>query len=161
MILFALAPTWLVWVLVALLFAAAAEDATRLKISNITVAAVIAGAIAATALHGFANASWQNALVFAVLLAGGTMLFARGLVGGGDVKLLAAVGVWCNINVALGMLVAVFFSGGILAMIILGLRMFAPATAAARIVVLRPRSGIPYGIAIAAGALITLAIQRR
>ena len=45
--------------------------------------------------------------------------------------------------------------------IILGLRMFAPATAAARIVILRPRSGIPYGIAIAAGALITLAVQRR
>lgn len=159
--LLALAPIWLVWVLVALLVAAAAEDATRLKISNITVAGVIAGAIAAAALYGIAHASWQNGLVFAALLAGGTVLFGRGVVGGGDVKLLAAVGLWCNINVALGMLIAVFFSGGILAMIILGLRMFAPATAAARIMVLRPRSGIPYGIAIAAGALISLAIQRR
>ena len=68
MILFALAPTWLVWTLVALLVAAAGEDATRLKISNITVVGVIAGAIAAAALHGLAYASWQNALVFAVLL---------------------------------------------------------------------------------------------
>lgn len=158
--LFESAPVWLVWVLAALLVAAALEDAIRLKISNMLCLGVLVGSLIAMAMAGPEIALWQNAMVFAALLGGGTLLFAKGMVGGGDVKLLAAVGLWCNLPTALFMLTSVFLSGGVLAILILGARTFAPAGAAARVVVLRPRAGIPYGIAIAAGALLTLALQR-
>lgn len=158
--LFDSAPIWLAWALAALLIAAALEDAIRLRISNIFCLAVLVGSIIAMAMAGPEIALWQNALVFAALLGGGTILFAKGMVGGGDVKLLAAVGMWCNLTTAFLMLATVFLSGGVLAILILGARTFAPAGAAARIVVLRPRAGIPYGIAIATGALLTLLLQR-
>lgn len=158
--LFESAPLWLAWALAALLVAAAAEDAVRLRISNILCLAVLAAAVAAMAIGGFEISLWQNALVFAALLAGGTFLFGRGLFGGGDVKLLAALGLWCNLSAAVAMLSGVFISGGILAVIILAARTFAPAAAATRIVILKPRGGIPYGVAIAAGGLLSLALQR-
>jgi prepilin peptidase CpaA len=158
--LFASAPAWLAWVLAALLVAAALEDAIRLRISNLICVGVLAGALIAMAVAGPDIALWQNGLVFAALLGGGTLLFAKGVVGGGDVKLLAAVGLWCNLTTAFFMLTSVFLSGGVLALLILGARTFAPAGAAARVVVLRPRAGIPYGIAIAAGALLTLVLQQ-
>lgn len=158
--LFESAPEWLAWLLAALLIAAAAEDAVRLKISNILCFGVLAAAIAAMLLSGPDISLWQNALVFTVLLAGGTLLFSWGKMGGGDVKLMATLGLWCNIPSALNLLLGVFLSGGVLALLILGARMFAPAAAARRVVVLRPGSGIPYGVAIAAGGLIALALHR-
>ena len=158
--LFESAPLWLAWALAALLVAAAAEDAVRLKISNVLCLSVLAAAIAAMAISGFEISLWKNALVFAALLAGGTFLFGRGLFGGGDVKLLAALGLWCNLDAAIAMLSGVFISGGVLALVILAVRTFAPAAAAAHIVILKPRGGIPYGVAIAAGGLLSLALYR-
>ena len=158
--LFESAPEWLVWLLAALLVAAAVEDAVRLKISNILCLGVLAGAIAAMGFSGPDISLWQNALVFTVLLAGGTFLFSLGKMGGGDVKLMATLGLWCDIPSSLNLLLGVFLSGGVLALLILGARMFAPAAAGRRVVVLRPGSGIPYGVAIAAGGLIALALHR-
>ena len=158
--LFELAPSWLAWVLAALLLAAAGEDAVRLKISNLLCLSVLLAAIAAMVISGFEADVWQNLLVFAALLAGGTFLFGRGLFGGGDVKLLAALGLWCNLGAAVAMLSGVFISGGILAIVVLAVRTFAPAAAAERIVILKPKGGIPYGVAIAAGGLLSLALYR-
>lgn len=158
--LFESAPEWLAWLLAALLVAAAAEDAVRLKISNILCLGVFAGALAAMAASGPDISLWQNALVFVVLLAGGTLLFARGKMGGGDVKLVASLGLWCDLTSALNLLLGVFLCGGLLAILIICGRMLAPAAAAGRVAVLRPGSGIPYGVAIAAGGLIALAVHR-
>ena len=154
------APHWLAWLLASLLVAAAVEDAVRLKISNLTCLGVFAGAIVAMVMGGFDIALWQNALVFTILLAGGTLLFSSGKMGGGDVKLLAALGLWCDITGALNLLLGVFLSGGLLAILIIGARMVAPAGNSSRVVVMRRGSGIPYGIAIAAGGLIALALTR-
>lgn len=158
--LFASAPMWLAWCLVALLVAAAIEDAVRLKISNVLSLAVFIAAIVAMVLGGLEVALWQNALVFAVLLAGGTLLFGAGKMGGGDVKLLAAVGLWCSLKAAVTLLPMVFITGGLLALVILLARTIAPEGSSRRVMVLKPGSGIPYGIAISAGALITLALSR-
>lgn len=158
--LFESAPAWLAVVLAALLVAAAVEDAVRLRISNLLCAGVLAAALIAMAMAGLEATLWQNALVFAALLGVGTLFFGRGWMGGGDVKLLAALGLWCNLPTAVFLLTSVFLSGGVLALLILGARTFAPAGAAARIDVLKPRAGIPYGIAIAAGAVLTLWMQR-
>lgn len=158
--LFASAPIWLAWALAALLVAAAAEDAVRLRISNILCLGVFAGALVAIGAGGLETSLWQNALVFAALLGAGTLVFGKGWMGGGDVKLMAALGLWCNFSAALSLLTSVLLSGGVLALLILGARTFAPAGAAGRVVVLKPGGGIPYGVAIAAGGFIVLALNR-
>jgi prepilin peptidase CpaA len=158
--LLATAPTWLAWCLAALLVAAAIEDAVRMRISNVLCLAVFAAAIVAMFIGGLEIALWQNALVFAALLGAGTLLFGMGKMGGGDVKLLAAVGLWCSLKTALTLLPAVFITGGLLALIVVAARTIAPKGAGGRIIVLKPGSGIPYGIAIAVGALVTMAIYR-
>ena len=155
------APQWLALLFTALLVAAAAEDAARLRISNITVLLVIGAAVIAAIVVGPALALWQNLAVFAALLAIGTPMFAAGKLGGGDVKLLAAVGLWFSLKGALWMLLDVVLAGGALAIVILALRSLGWSDKIrSRVVVLRPRSGIPYGVAIAAGALIAMWLQR-
>lgn len=155
------APLWLALIFSVLLVVAAAEDAARLRISNVTVGLVIVAAVIAAILVGIQFGLWQNLVVFAVLLIAGTPLFAAGKLGGGDVKLLAAAGLWFSIKGAAWMLIAVMMAGGVLAIVVLALRMFSWSEAAReRIVVLRPKGGIPYGVAIAAGALIATALQR-
>jgi prepilin peptidase CpaA len=155
------APQWLALLLAVLLVAAAAEDAVRLRISNVTVLLVIGGAIAAAIVAGPEVRLWQNLAAFAGLLAVGTPLFAAGKLGGGDVKLFAAAGLWFDLLGAAGLLLAVALSGGVLALLVLLARTLTWSEGARRrVVVLRPGGGIPYGVAIAAGALITMALQR-
>ncbi|MEO6255478.1 MAG: prepilin peptidase [Sphingomicrobium sp.] len=154
------APQWLAWLLAITLLIAAAEDAVRLRISNYTVIAVLALAIVAIVLAGFSTSLWENAVVFAAVLAVGTFLFAREILGGGDVKLLAAVCLWFNLSGSLALLTSVAIAGGVLAVLILSARMFVGNTASNRIAILNKNSGIPYGIAIAAGALVTMALAR-
>ena len=155
------APQWLALVLALLLLAAAAEDAARLRISNLTIGLVLLAAIAAALIAGPELGLWQNLAVFAGLLALGTPLFAAGKLGGGDVKLLAATGLWFDVEDAGWMLLYVFLSGGVLALLIIAARSLRwRDRTRQRVAVLRPRSGIPYGVAIAAGALTAIALQR-
>ena len=148
-------PTWLVILLFAALVAAAIEDFIRLKISNITCLVVLVTALIAMGLNGFPLALWQNALVFAVLLAAGTPLFATGKMGGGDVKLLACLGLWVNISAGLWLLASTLIAGGILAVIYIAVRVARGARLGKRY----QSKGIPYGIAIAAGASLIFAGQ--
>ena len=158
--LLATAPTWLAWILAALLVAAAIEDAVRMRIANILCLAVFLAAIVAMIVSGLEVALWQNLLVFAALLGAGTVLFGMDKMGGGDVKLFASIGLWCNLKTALTLLPAVLITGGLLALIILAARMIAPKGAGTHVIVLKPGSGIPYGIAIAAGTLIVASVLR-
>lgn len=156
-----LAPQWLALVLAALLIAAATEDGIRLRISNITVALVLVGAIVAAVLVGPQLVLWKNLVVFLALLAVGTPMFAAGKLGGGDVKLLAATGLWFDFHGALWMLICVALAGGVLALVVLILRAISwSEKLRARVVLLRPKAGIPYGIAIASGALVAMWLER-
>ena len=155
------APQWAALLLIALLLAAAAEDAVRLRISNITVLLAIVAAVIAAIVVGPTLALWQNLAVFAALLAVGTPMFAAGKLGGGDVKLLAALGLWFNLKGALWMLLDVVLAGGVLAILIIALRSLGwSEKIRRRVVLLQPGGGIPYGVAIAAGALIAMGLQR-
>jgi prepilin peptidase CpaA len=149
------APWWLVAFLVLVLIAAALEDALRFRISNITCAAVFAGALVAMALHGFAWDLWQNALLCLAILAVGTIAFAAGWLGGGDIKLLAAIGLWFDLSAAAGLIAAVFVAGGLVGLLYIGGRRLVHATrlSAAR------QAKIPYGLAIVAGTAFMLANQ--
>ncbi|MEO5972748.1 MAG: prepilin peptidase [Sphingomicrobium sp.] len=159
--LFASAPLWLIAIFTLLLVLAAAEDAVRLTISNLLVAAVLVAALAAMALGGFSLGLWQNAAVFAAILAAGTILFAYGKMGGGDVKLFAAVGLWCDFRTALVVLAAVFITGGVLALLVIATRTAVPAAASGRLAALKRGAGIPYGVAIGAGTLLAMFLRLR
>ena len=155
------APQWLALILAILLVVAAAEDAARLRISNITVLLVLVGAVVAAVVAGPEVGLWQNLVVVLALLAVGMPMFAAGKLGGGDVKLLAAVGLWFDFKGALWMLIAVAIAGGILALLVLVVRSLKwSEEKRRRIVLLRPGGGIPYGVAIATGALIAMVLQR-
>jgi prepilin peptidase CpaA len=113
-------------------------------------------AIVAMGLHGFPAALWQNALVFAAVLVVGTFAFGRGWLGGGDVKLLAVVGLWVGFRGAIALLAAVFIAGGVIAAVYI-------AKGAMKGVARHQRKkarNVAYGVAIAAGALVTFAVQR-
>ncbi len=155
------APQWLALILAFLLVAAAVEDAVRLRISNVTVGLVLVAAVVATIMAGIEVRLWQNLVVFIALLAAGMPMFAAGKLGGGDVKLLAASGLWFDFGGALGMLIAVALAGGILALLVLAIRAIGwSEEMRRRVALLRPGGGIPYGVAIAAGALIAMAFLR-
>jgi prepilin peptidase CpaA len=155
----------------AVMAVAAFEDFRRLTIPNLLPLLLCAAwplYVAATptqggALHG-ALAALGCAL--AVFL-GGAVLFARGWLGGGDVKLLSAATLWAGAPQTPALLVLTGILGGVLALVLLSPigGLIAPAS--------RPRSGwpggpggpaeaptssipVPYGVAIAAAGLIVV-----
>lgn len=150
----------LIWILAALLIAAAIEDSVRLRISNLLSLAILVLAVVAALVAGAKLDAWQNLAVFAGLLALGTLLFATGKFGGGDVKLLAVTGLWVDFVGALQLLSAIFIAGGLLALVVLGSRMVASPALRQRVAVLAPGAGIPYGVAISIGSLFTIAFER-
>jgi prepilin peptidase CpaA len=95
---------------------------------------------------------------FAVLVAG-IALFAFGLLGGGDAKLLAAASLWIGYNDLLMYMVTAAYIGAALSIAIVIYRgMLPPRWAIGLNWAMRlynKKEGIPYGIALAGGALLT------
>ena len=75
------------------------------------------------------------------------IFFAIGAMGGGDVKLIAALGLWFPVNAMLNLLIIMSILGGILTLAML---------AHHRLTKRNGQPEIPYGIAIAAAALWTI-----
>lgn len=152
-----IAPTWLLALLALLLLAAAVQDATTMRISNLLSLGVIVLAVTAMALHGFTLPMWQNGMLFLVLLLVGTAIFSTGALGGGDVKLLAALGLWFKFADALWLLVVIAIAGGVVALVmIVGRRLLARASGTRT-----TRGMIPYGVAIVAGTAFMIGIELR
>ena len=147
----ALAPDWLFWMLLACLAAAAIQDIAQLRIWNLTCAAIVLLAIATVVLAGPDWSVWQNLLVFGAIVALGTAAFGSGYVGGGDVKLLAAVGLWTPLKVAVPLLLSIFLAGGALALAAMLFWAFRKSSRSS----VKTRQ-IPYGLAIAFGAALVL-----
>lgn len=132
----------------ALLAVAAVSDARRFVIPNWLCAAV--AALSLPYWLGSHGALWPGYAVqigFAVavfaLFAG---VFALGLMGGGDVKLLAALALWLPLPRFTEMMVVTAVAGGLLTVGLL---------VAHRLRRKPGRPEIPYGLAIVAGAALT------
>lgn len=150
-----IAPFWAIAILALLLIAAAVQDATSMRISNMLSLAILLVGISVMDVHGLRWPMWQNGALVLLLLTVGTLIFGTGLLGGGDVKLLTAVGIWFRFADGLWLVVAVSISGGVLAIVmIVGRRVLARARG-----VPVKRGMIPYGVAIAAGALTVVGLQ--
>jgi prepilin peptidase CpaA len=101
------------------------------------------------------------ALCAAAVFIVGALLFSRGLIGGGDVKLLAAATLWAGPGATLPLLFLTGLLGGVLCLLLL--TPVGALIAAARPTLGDPSEGpargakrilVPYGVAIAAAALI-------
>jgi prepilin peptidase CpaA len=146
---------------VAVMAAAAFEDFRRLVIPNLLpIALCVLWPVyfaAAPSLYGAFAAIGCALAVFVV----GAVLFARGILGGGDVKLLSAATLWAGPAETPTLLMLTGLLGGALALFLL-LPLGGQIAAAGRSLLGqpldRPERGlampVPYGIAIAAAALI-------
>ena len=139
-----------------LMAVAAFEDLRRLVIPNRLILALCAlwpfylAVAPKLTLTSGAVAAGCAAGVFAV----GALLFARGLIGGGDVKLLAVATLWAGPAATPTLLVWTGLLGGLLSLVLLSpLRMIVPVRAGAVADDAHPIA-VPYGVAIATAAII-------
>jgi len=135
---------------------AAASDAFRMRIPNALILFLLAGYALSIALSppGWADLA-ASAAVGMAILAGGMILFARGWMGGGDVKLLAVSGLWFGPAATPAFLLLTALAGGLVTLGLVAFRAVgAPRLIGVRIAALHDPSGhVPYGIAIAAAAV--------
>ena len=93
-------------------------------------------------------------------LALGFLLFALGWIGGGDAKLFGGVALWLGFADIMPYALLASIFGGFLTLALLMMRQWPlPGALARQPWILRlhdSRSGIPYGVALAAGAFILL-----
>jgi len=151
-------------VLVALpliLAAAAGWDLASFTIPNFLQGALVASFVAfaaVTRLH--APDIGLHLLAGAIGLVAGFSFFALGYIGGGDAKLFAAVVLWLGLKDLLPYALVATVLGGVLTLSLLALRRLPlPAFLARQPWLLRlhdSKSGIPYGVALAAGVLVIL-----
>ncbi len=145
-----------------LLIIAAANDARRYLIPN-WVSLGVALLFLPYALLSPATSGWPGGLIVAAAaLAVGFGVFALRLMGGGDIKLIAACALWAGTALILPFLVIVSLAGGALALGLVAGRAVAakrravqPGTEGGALPVMRQK--IPYGLAIAAGGIFLLA----
>ena len=148
-------------VLPALLAAAAGWDLASFTISNfLSLALVCAFAAFALVLRFSPGVVGLHLLTGSIGLAIGFTLFALNYIGGGDAKLYAAIGLWLGPHDLLSYTLVAAVLGGVLTLTLLALRQLPLPVGLARqdwILKLHDqRSGIPYGVALAAGAVVIL-----
>lgn len=139
---------------------AAASDAVTLRIPNALILYLLAGYAGAVVML---PPDWTDlaasVAVGIATLAGGTILFARGWMGGGDVKLLAVTALWFGPAATPAFLVLTAMAGGLLTLALIAChalgahRVFGGRLAALR----TPLDRVPYGIAIATAAVAVVA----
>ena len=143
----------------ALMAFAASSDLFTMTISN-KVTLVLIGGFVALAL--FSGMSPQDMLghagAAAAVLAVTFVFFARGWIGGGDAKLAAATALWLGFDHLVAYLLYASIFGGILTLAIIRFRLMPlPQALAEQEWVKRLHQldgGVPYGIALAAAALL-------
>lgn len=140
-----------------ILILAALDDVRRLRISNILPVALVALFVVHLVMTGVSPDLWQNLASFAAVLIVGAFLFAKGMLGGGDAKLLAGTALWFDLNGLMILLPAVAIVGGLTALLLVFIRWMVPAGAAAEgnWAALRRRGPIPYAVPICVGAIMT------
>ena len=142
----------------AVVIAAAFTDATSYTIPNRISIALALAFLPAALLVGLPLGSLALSLgVGLAALAAGIALFTFRVLGGGDAKLMAACLLWLGAAAAAPFLLWTAVAGGVLAgALLMGRRLPAAVTALGPRWIgrlLQPGGDVPYGVAIAAGAL--------
>ena len=143
----------------ALMAFAAASDLFTMTISNRVSLALAAGFLVLAPLCGMSGPDFLMHLgAGTIVLVAAFGCFAMGWVGGGDAKVAAAASLWFGFAHLLNYLVYASLFGGALTLLLLQFRQWPlPLPLASQGWLLRlhaKESGIPYGIALAIGALM-------
>ncbi|MEM7214051.1 MAG: prepilin peptidase [Pseudomonadota bacterium] len=142
-----------------LMIYAAMSDLFSMTISNKVSLVLIAGFMVFAFWMGM---DWQTIgwhwLMFAIVLLFGFTLFAFNVIGGGDAKLAASTALWFGWEHILDYIYVSSVLGAVLTLFIV---FFRAQTLPMRISnidwverIYKPDSGVPYGIALGAGALL-------
>ena|SRR5579883_1861017 len=143
----------------ALMAFAAASDLFTMTISNRVSLALAAGFLGLALASGMGLSDLLMHLAAgATVLAAAFVCFAFGWVGGGDAKVAATAALWFGFGHLLNYLVYASLFGGVLTLLLLQFRQWPlPYALAGQSWLLKlhaKESGIPYGIALAVGALL-------
>jgi prepilin peptidase CpaA len=142
----------------ALMAFAASSDLLTMTISNRVSLALIAGFFLLAVATGMGvEAIGYHIAAAAMVLVLAFMCYARGWIGGGDAKLAAATALWFGFEYLYDYLLWASLLGGVLTLAIIRFRTLPLPDALARqhwIARLHhDKSGVPYGIALAAAAM--------
>jgi prepilin peptidase CpaA len=135
------------------------SDLTTMRIRNGLVVALLGAYVILVPLVGFSagEIAWNILIALGILLVG-LAFFARGWMGGGDVKLLAVTALWLGLEQTPAFLLYTALFGGVLTLAILQLRQVGlPAILGNTPWIVRLQSegsGIPYGVAVVLAALV-------
>jgi prepilin peptidase CpaA len=144
-----------------LLAAAGAYDLASFTIPNFLTAALLVVFVLFVLAAGLSLVAigW-HLLAGLVGLVLGFSLFALGYVGGGDAKLFAATVLWLGFKDLMPYALVASIAGGVLTLVMLALRQCPlPQSLLRRAWIAKlhdASSGIPYGVALAAGAFFLL-----
>jgi prepilin peptidase CpaA len=143
----------------ALMAFAASSDLLTMTISNRLSLALAGGFFLLTAMTGMGlPVIGMHLAAAAVVLVVTFVCFSQGWIGGGDAKLAAATALWLGFDHLLDYAIYASLFGGALTLLILQFRRFPlPATLAQQKWIARLHEaggGVPYGIALAAAALV-------
>ena len=149
-----------IWLTLAATLIASLYDLRSRRIPNFVTVALAAGALLVHAFDGPPAVLTSLAVMAAVTL-GGTLIFARGGIGGGDIKLAIAASGMLSYPLCLSFLLYSALGGGLLAVLYLAFRPQYRA-ALSRVVLIAAgnapvaatqRVTLPYALAFAFGAL--------
>jgi prepilin peptidase CpaA len=143
----------------ALMAFAAASDLFTMTISNRVSVLLAAAFLVLAVASGMAPSDVLSHLgAGALVLAIAFFCFAMGWVGGGDAKVAAAAALWFGFGHLMNYLLYASLFGGVLTILLLQMRQWPlPYALTGQTWLLRlhaKESGIPYGIALAIGALM-------
>lgn len=139
---------------------AATSDLLTMKISNkLVLLLTLAFFVVALAVGLPLDMLAMHVLSAALVLVVGFVFFALGWIGGGDAKLASATVLWLGFSLAMSFLVYSALFGGVLTLAIMGLRNLPLMPVFTRYDWLErlrnPKSGVPYGVALAIAGLLT------
>ena len=151
----------LIAVLPAMLVAAAGWDLASFTIPNsLTLAVAASFGVFALLLGLSPGVLGLHLLAGMIAISIGFALFALGYIGGGDAKLYAGAALWFGPHDLVIYTLVATILGGFLTLMLLGLRQLPLPAGLARqdwiIKLHNGQSGIPYGVALAAGVFVIL-----
>jgi prepilin peptidase CpaA len=143
-----------------LLTVAALKDLSSYTIPNWISATLLVTFVPVALVAGLPwQMAAQHAAVGGVALLIGMAMFALNWMGGGDAKLFSAAALWLGLPAAPAFLLWTAIAGGVLTLTLIGARRayaFQPIAGGPVWLhtLLSPKSDVPYGVALAAGALL-------
>jgi prepilin peptidase CpaA len=146
---------------IALFGIVAYDDLKYLRIPNLLcIAVALLGALRLLVI-GDASAALYTVGASATVFIATFLLFWRGILGGGDVKLLSATVLLVGYNDLFAFLVIMGICGAVVALAVLLIHNYVPLLLGPRLAVLVPKArlAVPYGVAIATAGTVTLLLQ--